>query len=917
MYYHCKIKTKVSIKNLVVVLLILTGSTLIMSCKGRKAFKPSDEFGAYYTHIITDDEFEKFSRTGDYADIIVDFGKDNGRFVFWRGSSYLPYWQPPRGKRIYIDEVIPRAGDGSVTMPDKVNSFSVVKIIENVSNKVIIHWRYLPDFGGKNPHTGVSAANFTDEYYTFSPDGSVVRTIRKGTSSFDDWADPEYKYTQTFNLTRNSIDNKVLTQPSRSISPEKKAGRPVITESIIQPVAWFRFDEGIGDTTCESITKAITPIGGSKTYWRQGVSGTSLQFDDVSIFVSFPATSAPKPEKAITLEGWISVAAYPWNWCPMVQQADDVPEELDNDLSAKNKGRGRRYEVTYKKEDDRGYFLGIDGYGHPGMKIRVGGTWEELTSTVHLERKKWYNLTCTYDMNSGKIAIYVNGKPAGEKKVTRAGVIELSAKNMMIGKGKERRQIDPVRASTFPGSYSFDGLIDEIKVYDIALTREQVRKSFGIYGMTDESLAASDIPPRVLPAGENKGTFGAQYSELKYFDTWDNLFRFSKGADVTVSLGENPCKFVFWRGVSYIPMVINEKGEWYSNEFNETWNKSGGHGCQEPMSDKSSYFSHVRILENTPARVVVHWRFALTDVGQYIANYDEATGWGDWSDWYYYIYPDGIAAKQMHLWTNGERNHEWHESMIIMGPEQHPHQVIERTNTITLLAENGNLKKYNWKFSPPENIKEPKNSNIQLINLTGEYDPATIVTAITGTRVYSGEITPYAVFANWNHWPIAQMPSDGRYSSYPDRTSHSSLSNLYLPVYREEKEGNKPYYEKIMLEGMWNKKPEDLIPLSRSWTHAPGLINLKGAEGGYAPEQRAYVLKVSADQITFTVNAGEESPVNNLCFVLKGWNSRDDAKITVKGNVKQGTVRDTDGTYTKVIFIEAKTDKPMDVEIGR
>ena len=145
--------------------------------------------GAYYTHIVTSDEFEKYSRTGDYADIIVDLGKENGKFVFWRGSSYLPYWEPAKGEKVYADEIIPRSGDGSKTMPDKVNSFSVVKIIENSANKVVVHWRYLPVFGKGNPHSEVIPTNFVDEYFTFSPNGTVRRTIKQGTPEIDDWAD--------------------------------------------------------------------------------------------------------------------------------------------------------------------------------------------------------------------------------------------------------------------------------------------------------------------------------------------------------------------------------------------------------------------------------------------------------------------------------------------------------------------------------------------------------------------------------------------------------------------------------------------------------------------------------------------------------------------------------------------------------
>jgi hypothetical protein len=45
---------------------------------------PYFQFGAYYTKIISGQEWEKYDRTGDYADIIVELGKEKGKFVFWR-----------------------------------------------------------------------------------------------------------------------------------------------------------------------------------------------------------------------------------------------------------------------------------------------------------------------------------------------------------------------------------------------------------------------------------------------------------------------------------------------------------------------------------------------------------------------------------------------------------------------------------------------------------------------------------------------------------------------------------------------------------------------------------------------------------------------------------------------------------------
>ena len=76
-----------NIKTLVFRILFFSSAALLMSCKGNKTLNPSGDFGAYYTHIVTNDEFEKTSRTGDYADIIVDLGKEKRKVYFLEGQQ--------------------------------------------------------------------------------------------------------------------------------------------------------------------------------------------------------------------------------------------------------------------------------------------------------------------------------------------------------------------------------------------------------------------------------------------------------------------------------------------------------------------------------------------------------------------------------------------------------------------------------------------------------------------------------------------------------------------------------------------------------------------------------------------------------------------------------------------------------------
>lgn len=872
---------------IVLALIMLTGACNNLDKKTDQSFQLG-KFGAFYTKISSGKEFERYSRTGDYADIIVDLGREDAKFVFWRGSSYLPYLETEHGKW-YVDEIIPRKGNGEGIMPDKINAYSHVKIIESSENEVVVHWRYLPEFSGINPHSGVEATKFVDEYYTINSDWQIKRTVRKGTAKTDFWKDPGNQITQRFKLTEEGITNVETSAEAGHTNPERVVkGSEQISRTVIDPVAWLKFDEGKGDTTIESVAQHAIEIAGHKSLWKKGMSGTALHFDGYNTVLELPDSDAPKLSDMVTLEAWISIGAYPWNWTPVIQ-----------------------------KGDESGFYLGISGHGHPGFKIMAGDVWEELDSDFFLERNTWYHLVGTYNGDKGEMKLYVDGNEVTGKKVGREFIV-ITDHPIKIGKGKNMKPIDPVRENTFIDSYSFDGLIDELKIYDRSLTPDQVKQTFLFYNKNMAQKNNPDMEIRKLPEFHAPGKFGAHYTKLRFYEIWDNLWRFSGHPDVVVTFDELPTQFVFWRGTGYIPMMVNENGQWYSNEFNETWNTSGGQGCQEPMSDKEAYTNHVRIIENTAARTVVHWRYPLLDVLHVFANVNEETGWGDWADWYFYIYPDGVAVKKMHLWTHGERDHEWQESMAIFGPNQHPEDIIETDVALTMVDLDGNLVEYSWEDGPPDNVEKPKDKVIQHINYKADYDPVTIGN-FTGSNVYGGELTPYAVFPTWNHWPVAQMPSDGRYASFPDRTAHSSLTHVFLPTFAEDF-GDTPYQQKILMEAMLKTSPENLIPLAKSWLNPPALTNLNGCKSkGYDRTQRAFLINATQKNISLMVDASKDHPVINPAFVIKNWISNSPASLAVNGkgmtsgpNVRQGIIRDTDGSWSLIVWFKMEVTEPVE-----
>jgi len=988
----------------------------------------AQEFGAYYTKLNSGGQFEKTARVGDYADIVVRIDAER-EFIFWRASSYLPHLKTS-SRRQYVEELVKRSGDGDGMRPDRVNIFSRVKIVENTPSKVVIHWRYEPDFSLSDyPIRPVDAnpSEMVDEYFTITPDGHVTRTIRQGTPSIDEWNDPLNITTQSFDLTASGIRNIKTTRSEKSLPPEVISGNPIRGPNAVDPVAWWKFDEGEGTAAVETVSGIESSIPGNKVLWKAGVSGTALHADGYNTRITLPHENAPSTVNEITLEGWIALSAYPWNDIPIV-----------------------------KKGDGDGYFLGVTGHGYPVFRVNSGGIRSSVTipeeeeydqDTIikrglyrgNLDLFTWYHLAGTYSSSDGLLRLYINGKEVatakphgwiyiddtdesirytgpwrsyprdsyggsfhstedaglkvdftftgnrirvigyiqrqggecqviidgkdkgtinfysrakkgdqvlfesddlgeGEHHIQLVSIGEIypdafaiwrdqegaprdlrvPAEDIQLAQGSPAYPMDWIHG-TVASQFALDGLLDEVKIYDVRLTPEQIETSYRNFNPGESIINNPDSPFRSLPEAAPSGKFRAYYKTLRFYENYDNFGRFSDHANVIVEFAKNPCRFIFWHGTAYIPMLVNDQNQWYCNEFNETWSTSGGASSQEPMSEKKNMINHVRIVEQSPARIIVHWRYPLKDTKYIFANYNLDTGWGDWSDWYFTIYPDGTAFKRMRLWTDGRRNHEWHESMVITGPGQHPQIVVDPVGVLTLIDAAGDNNVYHWTDGPPED-PDYENKRIHIINFMSEWDPFTIGNFLNGD-VYGGEVTPYSVFPSWNHWPIGQVISAGRNAYATDRTAHSSFTHVELPDY----DSGPNFQEKLMLEGMTRAytdgKISDLVTLYKSWSQAPAIGEITGVEShGYNRAEGAFEFTKAGDEISFTLEASEECPIYNPGIVIVDWPGRDTkAHVQVSGaevsDIQQGVILNTEGTYSLVLWIELPSDQTVTVNI--
>jgi len=846
---------------------------------------PASSLYGYYTRVDSGGPFERFSRVDDYADIVVKLETPDGQLVFSRGRSYLPYWQTAKGKWPF-DEIVQRSGDGTTVMPDRVNLFSNARIIDSSASKVIVQWRYLSSFTPGNPCGNLDPNNFVEEVFTITSDARVIRVVKQGTRTIDQWNDPLNQTTQVLKLADAGISEVSRTKPARSARILRVKGGPERGPAAAPPSVWFKFDEAQGDEAREAISGVRVKVAGHKTLWKQGVSGTALEFDGYHSVVALPAGNVPVVRGDLSLEGWIALGAYSWNWAPIVQQGD-------ND----------------------GYFLGVDSHGYPGFMARIGGVWQQLSlpsrppyaDANHLALFRWYHIVGTYGKADGTMRLYVNGKEIAAKKVGSGGVQSVPA-DLRIGKAAVLRMPTEALHDTFPSEYGLDGLIDEVRIYKIALSASQVAESYKNFRPGASVVAAPDMQKRAFPNPTTGGVFKAVYTHVPYYETWENLWRFGQYPDVVVGFDRLPIKYVFWRGVSYIPMIVNERNQWYTNEFNETGGPTAP-GDNEPMSDKGCWNSHVRIIENTPARVVIHWRYWLSNPDHHWANYNATTGWGDISDWYYYIYPDGVAAKRMRCYTSQPDGwHEWQETIAVLGEGQHPETVLSKSPVLTLVDAAGKTRDYDWNPEPP--APDYRNQIIHLIHYKGRYSPFTIQ-RFDGGDVYSGERTWYSVFPSWNHWPTSQVNSSGRNASFTDRAAHSSVNHLFWPISGQQR-GDVPYLEKTLMEGMTDQSAASLVDLAKSWLQAPPLETISDCRAsGYDMSQRAYVLTATGPAPSWRIVASAEHPLVNACFVVKNWNCDDEATLEVDSQpqargpaFRQGIVRDPNGRQTLIVWLE-------------
>ena len=192
-------------------------------------------------------------------------------------------------------------------------------------------------------------------------------------------------------------------------------------------VAAYGFNEGTGSTVADASGNGNNGTVSGATWTASGKYGGALVFNGASAFVTINDAASLHLTTAMTLEAWVNPSTVDHAW----------------------------RDVIYKGNDN--YYL--EGTSPNSSRPAMGGTYGgNLYGTAALTANTWTHLAATYDGTT--MRLYVNGAQVTSQPQT--GSIATSGNPLQIG------------GDSIYGQY-FAGMIDEVRVYNQALTAAEIQ----------------------------------------------------------------------------------------------------------------------------------------------------------------------------------------------------------------------------------------------------------------------------------------------------------------------------------------------------------------------------------------------------------------------------------------------------------
>jgi hypothetical protein len=225
-------------------------------------------------------------------------------------------------------------------------------------------------------------------------------------------------------LTGAAAGNYVLSTPTATTTAA------ITAAPVTGLVAAYAFSEGTGTTVGDGSGSGNAGTVTNATWTPGGKSGGALAFNGNSARVTIPDAASLRLTTAMTLEAWVNPSTVSSAW----------------------------RDVIYKGDDNYLLEATSPSSGAPGAGAILGTGDANTFGPAALSVNTWTHLAATYD--GAQLRLYVNGVAVAS--LARTGPLMTSTHPLEIG------------GDSLYGQY-FAGLIDDVRVYNMALTAAQIQ----------------------------------------------------------------------------------------------------------------------------------------------------------------------------------------------------------------------------------------------------------------------------------------------------------------------------------------------------------------------------------------------------------------------------------------------------------
>ncbi|HET9119245.1 MAG TPA: PQQ-dependent sugar dehydrogenase, partial [Solirubrobacterales bacterium] len=238
--------------------------------------------------------------------------------------------------------------------------------------------------------------------------------------------------------------------------------------------AWA-FGEGNGTTTADSSGNGNVGTLTSATWTTLGRYGNAVSFNGANSVVRVPDSASLDLTSGMTLSAWIQPTASQSGWKTILQHESDA------------------------------YFLNAsntDGPLRPSGGGTFGGSTQYLSGPTASPVNAWTDVAFTYDGLTARL--YINGNLVSSRAMS--GAIQTTNSPLWIG-------------GNSPYGEYFQGLIDEARVYNRALTQAEVQSDMNAPILP----TAPDATPPSAPTGLAGTAVGGNRVDLNWTASTDNV----------------------------------------------------------------------------------------------------------------------------------------------------------------------------------------------------------------------------------------------------------------------------------------------------------------------------------------------------------------------------------------------------------